>query len=87
MFNDNFKFEIIPSISSLIDDIEHKILSPLSCIREFDNHWMVEFDLPLVAKKDVKVSFDGNTVNVEAKLKQKYSIKYHMQKTQGIKPE
>jgi HSP20 family protein len=73
MFDDNFKFEIIPSISSLIDDIEHKILSPLSCIREYDNHWMVEFDLPLVAKKDIKVSFDGNTVNVEAKLKQKYS--------------
>jgi len=73
MFNDNFKFEIIPSVNSLIDDIEHKILSPLSCIREFDNHWMIEFDLPLVAKKDIKVNFDGNIVNVEAKLKQKYS--------------
>ena len=35
---------------------------------------MVEFDLPLVAKKKIsKVSFDGNIVNVDAKLKQEYS--------------
>ena len=74
MIDEDLKFKIMPSgISSLFDDIEHKILSPLSCLREFDNHWMVEFDLPMVGKKDVKVSFDGNTVNVEAKLKQKYS--------------
>ncbi|MGY5150774.1 MAG: Hsp20/alpha crystallin family protein [Candidatus Nitrosopumilus sp. bin_6a] len=72
---DNYlRFRITPPIiSSLFDDIEHKTLSPLSCLREFDNHWMVEFDLPMVGKKDIKVSFDGNYVNVEAKLKQKYS--------------
>ena len=70
----DFEFKIIPPIiNSLFDDIEHRILSPLSCIREFDSHWMLEFDLPLVSKKDVKVTFDGNTVNVEAKLKEKYS--------------
>ena len=62
-----------PIVSSLFDDIEHRILSPLSCLREFDTHWMVEFDLPLVRKKDIKVTFDGNTINVEAKLKEKYS--------------
>ena len=75
MINDNnFEFGIIPPIvSSLFDDIEHRILSPLSCLREFDTHWMVEFDLPLVRKKDIKVTFDGNTINVEAKLKEKYS--------------
>ena len=61
-----------PVINSLFDDIEHRILSPLSCLREFDNHWMVEFDLPLVSKKDIKVTFDENTVNVEAKLKERY---------------
>jgi len=62
-----------PVINSLFDDIEHRILSPLSCLREFDNHWMIEFDLPLVSKKDIKVTFDENTVNVEAKLKEKYT--------------
>ena len=62
-----------PRISSLFDDIEHKILSPLSCLREFDNHWLVEFDLPLVNKKNIKVNFDGNTINVEAKLSEEYS--------------
>jgi len=70
----DFKFEIIPPIiNSLFDDIEHRILSPLSCLREFDNYRMLEFDLPLVSKKDIKITFDGNTINVEAKLKEKYS--------------
>ena len=64
---------VFPSISSLIDDIEHRILSPLSYVKEFDNHWLLEMDLPMVNKKDIKVAFDGNTVNVEAKLKEKYS--------------
>jgi len=75
MRNDNdFEFRIMsPIIGLLFDDIEHRILSPLSCLREFDTHWMVEFDLPLVSKKDIKVTFDGNTINVEAKLKEKYS--------------
>ncbi len=75
MRNDNdYEFRIMPPIiSSLFDDIEHRILSPLSCLREFDTHWMIEFDLPLVSKKDIKVTFDGNNINVEAKLKEKYS--------------
>lgn len=72
--DNDFEFRTMPPIiSSLFDDIEHRILSPLSCLREFDTHWMVEFDLPLVNKKDIKVTFDGNTINVEAKLKEKYS--------------
>jgi HSP20 family protein len=70
----DFEFKIMPPIiNSLFDDIEHRILSPLSCLREFDNYWMLEFDLPMVSKKDIKVTFDGNTINVEAKLKEKYS--------------
>ncbi|QDI89391.1 Hsp20/alpha crystallin family protein [Candidatus Nitrosopumilus sp. SW] len=64
---------ILPSISSLIDDIEHRILSPLSYLKEFDNHWALELDLPMVNKKDIKVTFDGNMINVEAKLKENYS--------------
>ena len=72
--DDDLRLKIFsPMISSLLDDIEHKILSPLSCLREFDNHWIAEFDLPMVGKKDIKISFDKNTVNVEAKLKEKYS--------------
>jgi hypothetical protein len=47
-------------ISSLFDDVKHKILSPLSYLREFDNHWMLEFDLPRVNKKDIKILFDRN---------------------------
>ena len=71
---DDFKFATIPPmINSLFDDIEHRILSPLSCLREFDNHWVLEFDLPLVNKKDIKVTFDEGTINVEAKLSEKYS--------------
>jgi HSP20 family protein len=71
---DDFKFAIMPSLTdSLFDDIEHRILSPLSCLSEFDTHWMLEFDLPLVNKKNIKVTFDGNMINVEAKLKEKYS--------------
>jgi HSP20 family protein len=74
--DDDFKFATIPPmINSLFDDIEHRILSPLSCLREFDNHWMLEFDLPLVSKKDIKVTFDEGTINVEAKLNEKYSEK------------
>ncbi len=64
---------VFPFITSLIDDIEHRILSPLSYVKEFENYWLLELDLPMVNKKDVKVTFDTNTINVEAKLKEKYS--------------
>jgi HSP20 family protein len=74
--DDDFKFATIPPmINSLFDDIEHRVLSPLSCLREFDNQWVLEFDLPLVNKKDIKVTFDEDTNNVEAKLNEKYSEK------------
>ena len=59
--------------NSLFDDVEHGVLSPLSCVREFDNHWMLEFDLPLVTKKDIRITFDENTVNMDAKLLEGYS--------------
>ena len=36
---------------------------------------MLEFDLPLVSKKDIKITFDEDTINVEAKLNEKYSEK------------
>jgi len=55
------------------DDVDEKILSPLSCLREFDTKWILEFDLPLVKKEDITVSLDlGNAITVEAKLKETY---------------
>ena len=60
-------------MNSLFDDVEHGILYPLSYLREFDNHWMLEFDLPLVDKKDIKITFDQNTISIEARLREKYS--------------
>lgn len=70
----DLEFKIIPPIiGSLFDDVEHRILSPLSCLWEYDNHWILEFDLPMVNKKDIKITFDENTINVEAKLKEQYS--------------
>lgn len=55
------------------DDIEQKILSPLSCIRDLESKWIIEFDLPLVKKEDISVSIDPeNTITVEAKLVEPY---------------
>jgi len=70
-----FEIRIAPSsISSLFnDDIERQILSPLSCLREYEVHWLLEFDLPLVNKKDIKITFDADSISVEAKLKETYS--------------
>ena len=71
----NFDFRIIePSIISLFhDDIDSQILSPLSYIKEFSTYWLLEFDLPLVNKKDIRVTFDENTISIEAKLNEVYS--------------
>lgn len=57
---------------TFIDDLEEEILSPLSCLREFGPHYLLEFDLPLVQKKDIKVTLDENILSVEAKLKETY---------------
>ena len=72
--NDDLELEItLPIVSSVFDDIEHQILSPLSCLKEFDSHWLLECDLPLVDKKDIKITCDDRTVSIEAKLREKYS--------------
>jgi len=74
MKNDDFEFDMtLPVFTPLLDDIEQKILSPLSCLREYGNYWIVEFDLPMVGKKNISITFNQNTVTVEAKLKEKYS--------------
>jgi HSP20 family protein len=83
--NNDKEFEIkiaSSSISSLFnDDIERQILSPLSCLREYGTHWLLEFDLPLVNKKDIKITFDENSISVEAKLKETYSEEKFGKKT------
>ncbi|RDJ31854.1 MAG: Hsp20/alpha crystallin family protein [Crenarchaeota archaeon] len=57
------------------DDIEQQILSPLSCLREYESKWILEFDLPLVEKEHISITLDsGNKIIVEAKLKEKYYI-------------
>ena len=72
------KFPNIRIFNSILDpnfddDVDEKILSPLSCLREFDTKWILEFDLPLVKKEDIIVSVDsGNAISVEAKLKETY---------------
>ena len=74
MKNNNFEFKLtFPMMTPLLDDIEQRILSPLSCLREYGNYWLVEFDLPMVGKENIKITFNQNTVTVEAKLKEKYS--------------
>jgi HSP20 family protein len=72
--NNQFKIRIVPPLigSLLNDDIDQHILSPLSCLREFETNWLLEFDLPLVNKKDIKIILDGNSISVEAKLKETY---------------
>jgi len=65
---------IFPALyPKLVDDIEGKILSPLSCITELESKWILEFDLPLVNKDDISVALDtGNVITVEAKLREAY---------------
>jgi HSP20 family protein len=66
---DNFGFPIL----QLVDDLEKKILRPLSCIKEHESKWVLEFDLPLVEKKDVNVYIsDDEMIVVEAKLREVY---------------
>ena len=73
--NNEFMFSSFqPIISSFLnDDIEKQILSPLSCLREYGSNWILEFDLPLVNKKDIKITFNESNISVEAKLKEIYS--------------
>jgi len=82
------KFPNIRIFNSILDpnfddDVDEKILSPLSCWREFDTKWILQFDLPLVKKEDITVSLDSdNAITVEAKLKEVY-----VDSNQGYKHE
>lgn len=68
----DIEFSSFPIIK-LLDDREQKILRPLSCLRESQTKWILEFDLPLVDKNDVAVYLDENDmIVVEAKLKERY---------------
>ncbi|HSA98666.1 MAG TPA: Hsp20/alpha crystallin family protein [Candidatus Nitrosotenuis sp.] len=65
---DNFD----PPILQFGDDLEQKILRPLSCIVERETKWILEFDLPLVEKKDINIYTDEGVIVVEAKLREVY---------------
>lgn len=57
----------------LFDDIEEKILSPLSYIKELETKWILEFDLPMVNKNDISITYDeGNNITIDAKLRETY---------------
>lgn len=74
MAKNNFESNLFPLLTnSYFDDIENGIMSPLSHLQEFDSYWKLDFDLPLVNKKDIKVSFNENMISIEAKLKETYS--------------
>ena len=76
MKNSSDEFDIrlsFPTLHPMFDDIEQQILAPLSCLREVGSEWILEFDLPLVDKKDISVSLDDNTITIEAKLREEYS--------------
>jgi HSP20 family protein len=56
-----------------LDDQEQKCLYPLSYLKELESKWIIEFDLPLVEKKDINVYLDQDgMIVVEAKLKETY---------------
>ncbi len=60
-------------IIKLWDDWEQKILKPLSYLKELESKWILEFDLPLVEKKNINVYLDeSDMISVEAKLKEAY---------------
>lgn len=71
---DNFEIKMtFPTLNPMIDDIERKILAPLSCLREFGSEYVLEFDLPMVQKENILVSLDeNNIISVEAKLNETY---------------
>lgn len=69
----DIEFSRLPMFQ-LDDDLEQKTLSPLSFIKEHETKWVLEFDLPLVDKKDIAVHLDSNgMLVVEAKLKETYN--------------
>lgn len=72
---DDFGFDVIkpPTSFPIQDDLDEHILSPLSCLREFESCWLLEFDLPLVNKENINVSIDENILTVQATLKETYS--------------
>lgn len=72
--DENFEIRMTyPTLNPMFDDIQSKILVPLSCLREFGSEYVLEFDLPMVEKKDISVSLDeNNTITVEAKLNETY---------------
>ena len=68
---DIFNYPLL--LPKIFDDLDEKILSPLTYIKELETKWILEFDLPLVNKEDISITLDGgNIITVDAKLRETY---------------
>lgn len=77
MEEENSSFQSVFPLTQLLsqDDEETQILSPLTFIKEFETHWLLEVDLPLVKKDDITITIDScNLITINAKLKEKFYI-------------
>lgn len=56
------------------DDYMHKELTPLSHFAKKDSKWILEVDLPMVDKKDIKLVLSTQHLIIKAKLKKTFCI-------------
>ena len=57
-----------------LDDYIHKELTPLSHFIKKDSKWILEVDLPMVDKKDIKLILSTHHLIIKAKLKKTFCI-------------
>jgi HSP20 family protein len=67
-----FKVKVATTSMLFNDDAENQILSPLSCLREYGTYLLLEFDLPLVDKQNIQITFNENSISIVAKLREEY---------------
>ncbi len=56
------------------DDYIHKELTPLSHFVKKDSKWILEVDLPMVDKKDIKLVLSTHHIIIKARLKKTFCI-------------
>ena len=58
---------------NFLDNLENKVLSPMSWISELENSWLIQFDLPLVNKEDISIHLaNKDSIILNAKLREPY---------------
>ena len=60
--------------NTMFDDFAHRELVPLSHLKEKHTSWILEIDLPLVDKKNIKVTLSEDHIYVKARLTKTYCI-------------